>query len=129
MTRTLHQVYLMVTDIDRSVEFYRDGLGLEPTDETAGRVKFDTGACTLVLEEDFDDAVLDQFGLEPPGDDRGSGVITVVEVSDIDAAAAQLESFGAEILTGPRTVDWGRELLLVSDPDGYVIEVSQPTEE
>lgn len=128
MTRTLHQTYLMVTDLAESVAFYRDALGLDLRDETSGRAKFATGECTLVLEEDFDEAVLEEFGLEPPGADRGDGVILVVEVTDLAAVADELRDFGAEILTGPREVDWGRELLLVADPDGYVIEVSRPIE-
>lgn len=128
MTRTLHQNYLMVTDLETSIAFYRDALGLDPRDVTSGRAKFATGECSLVLEEDFDDAVLEEFGLEPPRDDRGSGVILVLEVEELEAVAEDLRAFGAEILTGPRTVEWGRELLLVADPDEYVIEVSRPTE-
>lgn len=128
MTRTLHQNYLMVTDLEASIAFYRDALGLEPRDVTSGRAKFATGECSLVLEEDFDDAVLEEFGLEAPGDDRGAGVILVVEVADLERVADDLRAWDAEILTGPREVEWGRELLLVTDPDGYLIEVSRPIE-
>lgn len=128
MARVLHQTYLMVTDVDASLPFYRDVLGLAVADEADGRAKFDTGECTLVLEEDFDEAVLEEFGLEPPGDERGDGVILVVEVDDVEAVHDRAQAAGAEVLMAPRTVNWGRKMFLVADPDGYVFEVSRPVE-
>jgi len=118
----------VVRDVEESLEFYRDVLGLETRDVTEGRVKFDTGECTLVLEEDFDEAVLAEFGLEPPGDDRASGVIVVIEVDDVEAVHERAERAGADVRMEPRTVEWGRKMFLVADPDGYVVEVSRLTE-
>lgn len=126
MTATFDQTYLMVTNIDESVPFYRDVLGLQIADRADGRLKFDTGECTIVLEEDFDEAVLADFGLEPPGHERGGGVVLVVEVEDVEAVYERAERDDADVLTAPRTVEWGRRLVLLSDPDGYVFEVSRP---
>lgn len=126
MPGTLHQTYLMVTDLEASVRFYRNVLELEPEKVSDRQAKFRTGAATLVLERDFDEPVLREFGLEPPGDDRGAGVIVVLEVDDVEAAYERAENAGADVRIEPRTVDWGRTLFLVADPDGYVIEVSKP---
>ena len=128
MNPVVHQTYLMVRDVEESVEFYREVVGLETRDVTEGRAKFDTGECTLVLEEDFEEAVLANFGLEPPGEDRGSGVILVVEVDDVEAVHERAERAGADVRMAPQTVEWGRKMFLVADPDGYVLEVSRPTE-
>ena len=127
MARVL-QTYLMVTDVGESVEFYRDGLGLPLTDRSDGRAKFGSDGPALVLEEDFTEEQLAAFGLEPPGDDRGDGAIVVVEVDDVDDVYEWAIDEGAETLVEPMTVDWGRKLFLVADPDGYVVEVSRPTE-
>lgn len=126
MAPTLHQTFLMVSDVDRSTEFYADVLGLDVAERGERSTAFDTGEGQLMIEQDFDEEALAAFGLEPPGEDRGEGVIVVVEVDDVDAVHERAASAGAEVLTEPRDVDWGRRLCLVRDPDGYVIEVSRP---
>lgn len=113
----------MVSDMDASVEFYTEALGLDVV-ERGNDVTFDTGEAKLIIEEDFEEAVLADFGLEPPGEDRGDGVIIVIQVDDVDAVHERAEEYGAEILFGPADVDWGRRMFLVRDPDGYVLEVS-----
>jgi lactoylglutathione lyase len=128
MSGELAETFLMVSDIDESVEFYTDVIGLELA-KRDGEARFDTGGATLVIEEDFDEEVLGQFGLEPPGAERGGGVIVVIEVEDPDAIAERAEAHGAEVVSDPRDVAWGRRMCLISDPDGYVLEVSKPIEE
>lgn len=128
MSGDLAETFLMVSDIDESIEFYTEVIGLE-LNKHDGEARFDTGAATLVLEEDFDEKTLAQFGLEPPGANRGSGVIVVVEVDDPDAIAEQAGAANAEVISEPRDVPWGRRMCLISDPDGYVLEVSKPIEE
>ena len=128
MSRRLHQTFLMVADVDRTVEFYEEALGLDVAERGERSATFDTGACELVVERDFDPEVLAEFGLEPPGDSRGDGVIVVVEVDDVDAVHESAADYGAEVLMEPTDVDWGRRMFLVRDPDGYTLEVSRPTE-
>ncbi|MFB6129444.1 MAG: VOC family protein [Salinigranum sp.] len=130
MPPTLNQLFLMVTDLDRSVRFYRDVLDLSVVEERDSQAVFDTGECSLVVEEDFDAETLAGFNLDPPGDDRGDGAIVVLEVDDVEAAyETAADADVGETLTEPRRVDWGRELFLVADPDGYVVEVSRPVSE
>ncbi|RQH02346.1 VOC family protein [Natrarchaeobius oligotrophus] len=128
MNPSLSQVYLMVTDLERSSEFYEEVFGLTVEERGSRSVAFDTGACELKLERQFDDETLDAFGLTPPGDDRGDGAITVLEVDDVDAVHERAQEAEATIPFGPADVDWGRRILLVEDPDGYVFEVSRPLE-
>lgn len=84
MGATLYQSLLMVTDLEASIEFYRDIVGLEPDVVEEGNVEFATGQCTLVLESDFDRDTLDAFGLNDPGWDRGDGVIVAISVDDVN---------------------------------------------
>ena len=128
MSETLHQVFLMVSDVDRSTEFYEESLGLSVESQSGDKVTFQTGRCSLVIEEDFDEETLAAFGLEPPGDNRGEGAIVVVEVDDVDTVHERAQAAGAEVLAPPRDVDWGRRMMLVRDPDGYVLEISRPIE-
>lgn len=126
MTGTLHQSLLMVTDLDASTAFYRDVLGLDTDTVTEGNVEFATGDCTLVLESDFEQDILDAFGLKEPGDDRGRGVIVAVEVADVDETHRRAKEAGADVQMEPRDVDWGRRMAILADPDGYAVEVSAP---
>lgn len=128
-TTDLAQVFLMTSDLDRSRAF-SEALGFEVAEERSRSVEFDTGAARLKLEADFDPDTLSAFSLSPSRDPRGDGAIVVVEVPDADEVAGRTEdaraAHGGKVLAGPRDVNWGRCLLLVSDPDGYTLELSQP---
>lgn len=125
----LQQVYLMTTDLQRATRFYC-ALGFEIADEGSRSVEFETGHAQLKIEADFDLETLSAFGLDSPGENRGKGAVIVLAVEDVDAVAEAVDAatseYGGEVLTGPRDVDWGRRLLLITDPDGYVLELSQP---
>ena len=125
MTR-LAQTYLMVADVDETADFYETVFGLSVTERSETKAVFSTGDCELVVEETFDEETLSAFGLDPPGSDRGSGVIVVVEVEDVEAVHERALDAGATVRAAPREVDWGREMCLVEDPNGYVFELSRP---
>lgn len=126
MAPTLHQAFLMVTDVDRSTAFYAETVGLEIADRGDRSTAFDTGDGQLMIEQDFEAETLAAFGLEPPGPHRGEGLIVVIEVDDVDAVHDRALDADAEVLMAPREVDWGRKMFLLRDPDGYVVEVSRP---
>ena len=117
---------LVVADLDRSREFYRDLL--------AGRVllegdpviiKVANTWLTLVTGGDPTD---DKPGvtLGPPADPaRSSGFINV-RTADIARLYGEWSAKGAEFLTEPK--DHGQEIrAYLRDPDGHLIEVGQTT--
>jgi len=129
MSPSLHQSLLMVTDLDESTAFYEDVVGLETDRVEEGNVEFATGESTLVLESDFDPEVLDAFGLDEPGDERGRGVIVAIEVEgpeEVDAVCERAQAAGETVRMEPTDVDWGRRMALLADPDDYTIEISAP---
>ena len=128
MAMTCHQVFLLVSDFEASVSFYEDALGLSLESRSEQKATFETGRCSLVLQADFDAKTLAAFGMEPPGEQRGAGAIIVIEVPDVEAVYERAQEASATILASPQHVDWGREMMLVEDPDGYVLELSRPTE-
>lgn len=126
MGQTLHQAYLLVSDLERSRAFYQDTLGLSVLEEGTNSLEFDTGQCTLKLQADFDVETLDAFGLAPPGEVRGDGLVIVLEVDQVDPVVERVKRAGETVLSPPQEVAWGRKMALVRDPDGYVLEVSRP---
>lgn len=126
MTERLHQIYLMVSDLEETVRFYEEVLGLTVNEHGERSVEFETGDCPLKVEADFDAETLDTFGLEPPGERRGDGAIIVLNIEDVESTYEQAVEADADVLIEPREVSWGHKLFLVRDPDGYVLEVSRP---
>ena len=106
-------VYLYVSDMDRSLRFYRDLLGIP-----------------LEGDDDWTEATLGgtRFALHATREGIGevsSGTIHVsLEVADADAAAERLRAQGVETRETMRD-EWGTALEVV-DPDGYRIYLFQP---
>lgn len=116
--------FLVVSDQDRSREFYRsilDGTVLFERDPVIMKV----ANTWLILNEgggptdDKPTVTLET----PPDPDRTSGFVNV-RVADIWAVYRDWSAKGAEFLTEPK--DHGREIrAYVRDPDGHLIEVGQ----
>jgi lactoylglutathione lyase len=119
----IHTCY-RITDIDRSVDFYR-ALGFEEK----GRLPIRDEAINVFmgLPEDGDEPRLEltyNIGRDEPYDlGTGYGHIAVT-TGDLDQTLAQLSAQGIEPERPPYTVtDGGSRLCFVSDPDGYRIEL------
>ncbi len=115
-------VAVMVSDRERSLEWYTGRLGLDvvetdPTDPhwvTVGRTGRQ-GALHLCQAGDYPDLVLE------PGD---SGIDLRVD-SDFKKACATWKSRGIRFAIPPRKRSWGWEAH-VTDPDGNVIRITSP---
>lgn len=104
------QIHISVTDVERSVAFYRDVLGIAHLFTVPDRPMafFDAGGVRLYL------------GV--PEDERfRSNPVVYYAVDDIDAAFAAVTGRGAERISSPHLVhrDEGGELWMafVADPD------------
>jgi lactoylglutathione lyase len=118
----LGYVILFVADLDRSVAFYRDVIGVPFKLEGDGYVEFATQGARLGLYDRNRLAELTGQGPEPP-DGPGGEVVLLVE--DVDAEAARLTKAGVTILSGPVDRAWGHRTVHVSDPDGFVVELAE----
>jgi lactoylglutathione lyase len=116
--------FLVVTDQDRSREFYRslfDGKVLLERDPVIIKV----ANSWLILNvgggpTDDKPAVT----LTPPADPNQTSAFLNVRVADIQKAYKEWSAKGATFLTEPK--DHGREIrAYIRDPDGHLIEVGQ----
>lgn len=117
---------LVVSDFERSRDWYRDVLGAELFREYGGTsAVFKFGAAWLLVvtgggpTEDKPDVTF-----QPPMDPHTVGHSMTIRVPDCQQAYETLRSRGAEFLTPP--YDWGQEVrCFFRDPDGHLFEISQ----
>jgi catechol 2,3-dioxygenase-like lactoylglutathione lyase family enzyme len=106
---------LLVRDIERSVEFYRDRLGfkLAGQAEAQGKMfwcRLERGGASLMLQQAESE--------DGPAEGRGRGVAFYFICDDADAMHADLSSRGLQ-LDPPKVAYYGMKQLFVPEPDGY----------
>ncbi|WP_417589311.1 VOC family protein [Pararhodobacter oceanensis] len=116
-------ITLGVQDLARSMAFYAR-LGWVPEEQSESVAFYDLGGMKLGL-----------FGLEALAADQGRagaqlgvGAVTLAQNfadrAGVDAAFAQAEAAGAEVLKRPEAVFWGGYSGYFADPDGHVWELA-----
>jgi lactoylglutathione lyase len=120
--RVIHTA-LWVADIDRTLEFYVDGLGLERTNEFVGG----DGATNCYLAGDDGTELQFKYHADEPGAPvEPAGIDHVaVEVDDTDAELERLvEETGCPVRRGPLTSEGANaRVAFIEDPDGYGVEL------
>ncbi len=120
-----HPDYVMVTvsDMARSVKFYRDVLGLTLKYETPEWTEFDTGKTTLALHG----GGKPMPKMESDKMENYAGTCSVgFYVEDLDRSFGELKSKGAQFVMPPtRREGEGIKLALCLDPDGLVISIAE----
>lgn len=123
MNSVLAQVILDVRDLDRSLHFYRDLLGLrvvrEECDEGDRIARLGTGGTEMLLVQQSDSA-------SGRHSERGGGLILNFRVKDLPAMADALNLNRVVVLRRLDMAVWGERTLLVQDPDGYAVLLSEP---
>ena len=118
--------FLVVSDQDRSREFYRsvfDGKVLIERDPVIMKVA-NTWLIMNVGGGPTDDKPT--VTLSTPTDPNHASAFMNVRVADIQKAYREWSAKGAQFLTEPK--DHGREIrAYIRDPDGHLIEVGQAT--
>lgn len=114
-------VILFVGDLERSVAFYRDVIGLPFKLRGDGYAEFATQGAKFGLYDRNRLEELTGQEVEAPGSPGGEVVLLV---EDVDAEAQRLRAAGATILNGPVDRPWGHRTVHVEDPDGFVVELA-----
>lgn len=121
MTNQADYMIVFVSDMSRSVKFYRDMLGLTLRFETPDWTEFETGSTTIALHgksaKRTEPAVLDPQA----GECR-----LAFNVEDIEKRVAALEASGVRIARRPAPSEGDGILLAIAlDPDGLPISFAQ----
>lgn len=120
------RVAFTVSDYERSMKFYCDGLGIEPAalwNNGQGRALIlNMGHATLELFDQTQAEVIDQIEAEQ----RISGQIRfALQVPDVKIAMERLIAHGALLVHPPVITPWGDYNVRLQDPDGMQITLYQ----
>lgn len=118
-------VVLVVDDLDRSLAFYTDTLGLALGHRSGPYAQLDTGRTRLALFERSAMAeTLGQDDLAAP-DPSAPGFELGFKVDDVDAAYEELTAAGASGAVAPTDRAWGQRTAYLRDPDGHLVELAE----
>ena len=111
---SISAITLAVTDMARSVVFYRDHVGLELLygGEAASFTSFRVGGGYVNLM------------LQAEGPQWWGRLI--FHVDDVDAHYRRLTGFGLAPSTTPADAPWGERYFHVDDPDGHELSFARP---
>jgi resuscitation-promoting factor RpfA len=109
---------LVVSDLQRSVAFYRDQVGFRLIDQASNTAVLSYGGGRVLLRQLVDMSHVDR---------RVSHLH--IQVSDVDASYREMVAHGVEFVHAPRVISLGDRLNLWAatfrDPDGHDIAITQ----
>jgi predicted enzyme related to lactoylglutathione lyase len=122
----LTHVRVLVEDMERSLAFYRDALGLDVTLE-AEDVYYELAAGDVILALYRRDLMGRMMGADLPPPAQSDAVALTFAVHDVDQTASELKERGVGLVTEPMDYDVAfLRLAHVRDPDGNLIEINAP---
>jgi catechol 2,3-dioxygenase-like lactoylglutathione lyase family enzyme len=135
MTISLQYCHITVSDVDESLAFYRDALGLEVRNDVGSDgFRWVTLGGTapagpeIVLSEPHagrsqaDGDALQELLI------KGVLPMTIFRADDLDATFEKVRASGAEVLQEPIDQSWGPRDCAFRDPSGNTVRISQAPE-
>ena len=122
--RAPDSVVIVVQDLERSLRFYCDVLGLPLGHRSGSFAQLATGVTRVALYERSAMAATLGLELEPPSPDA-PGFELGFKIEDCDAAYDELVSSGATPAVPPTDRAWGQRTAYLRDPDGHLVELAQ----
>lgn len=122
MFSKLFAVCLLVKDFEKSLNFYKDILGLKLKSQEGKFANFELEGTELAIFQK------DEATVMFPGKymTRGGGVVLGFQVENLEKVCQDLKDRGVEIFEGPKTTPWGQKVAYFKDPDGNIWEISEP---
>ena len=112
--RKVGAVILLVSNMERSVKFYKDTLGLPLKSKSKAWTEFFANETVLALHP-----------AERKGNIKtGSAMLVGFEVSDLDATVKTLKEKKVKFFKKPRQEPFGKHAI-IKDPDGHLISIAE----
>ncbi len=137
-TLTAHHVGITVDDLETTLPFYRDVLGLEVVARfSVGGDAFETGvgledASATFAHLEADGVRIELVEYDPRGEpmradglNQPGAVHVGLEVDDLEAVYHDLPE-GVPTISEPQTTESGTSICFLRDPEGNLIELLEP---
>jgi lactoylglutathione lyase len=123
MVKKLLHTRMRVNDLERTVKFYEDALGLN----VARRSVSPRGAQIVFLQTPNSEEEIEICHLpNSPGVQVQPDLVHLAfEVDSLDAFAAELEKKGYTLSDGPTQTSSGSTIAFIDAPEGYEVELIQ----
>ncbi len=120
MINKLYALCLLVENLDISLSFYTQILGLQVNSTDEGYVDFKLGDTLLAIFQKESATVM--FPVEHMN--RGGSAVIAFEVEDVEKTCKELKEKGVIIFEGPKQMPWGQTVAYFKDPDENIWEVT-----
>lgn len=111
--RRVGAVILLVSDIDKSMKFYRDVLELPVKNTSPEWVEFFSSGTVVALHPSRNKIRT-----------KNSGVLVGFMVSNLESVAQKLKDKKVEFFKEPKEESFGKHAIIV-DPDGHLISIAE----
>ncbi|MEV0616509.1 VOC family protein [Nonomuraea sp. NPDC050404] len=132
MNIALKYCHITVNDLDESLAFYRDALGLEiRNDVSSGEFRWVTLGSPSQPNPEFVLSEPHAGRSQADGDalqellTKGVLPMIVFDTDDLDATFEQVRASGAEVLQEPIDQPWGPRDSAFRDPSGNMVRIQQ----
>jgi catechol 2,3-dioxygenase-like lactoylglutathione lyase family enzyme len=119
----IHAITLFVEDLAAAREFYQRAFGLPIhfEDDVSAVYSFGNVLINLLAASEASELIAPAAVAGP---EAGSRMQFTLEVDDVDAVCADLQSRGVELLNGPMDRPWGVRTAAFADPAGHIWEIA-----
>lgn len=120
MFKKIYALCILVEDLDKSLTFYQDTLGLSVNSTDDGYVDFKLGDTLYALFQK--DKAVSMFDSQHMN--NGGGCVIAFPVENVAKACEELKQKGVAVFEGPKTMPWGQTVAYFKDPDNNILEVT-----
>jgi catechol 2,3-dioxygenase-like lactoylglutathione lyase family enzyme len=107
-------VILLVSNMEKSVKFYRDTLGLPVKTKSKDWTEFFNNNTVLALHPAKKKGAIK----------TGAGMLVGFEVSDLDSSVKKLKDKKVKFYKKPKQEPFGKHAI-IKDPDGHLISIAE----
>jgi catechol 2,3-dioxygenase-like lactoylglutathione lyase family enzyme len=112
--RKVGAVILLVSNMDKSISFYRDTLGIPVKTKSKDWTEFFNKDTVLALHP----------ARKKSGIKTGSGMLVGFEVSDFDSTMKTLKEKKIKFFKKPKEEPFGKHAI-IQDPDGHLVSIAE----
>ena len=124
MFTKLYAICLLVEDYEKSLDFYKNTLGLKINSQDKNYTDFKLGESLFaIFQKDTATAMFSKSHMK-----SGGGAIIAFPVENVEETCKELEQKGVDIFGGPKTMSWGQTVAYFKDPDNNILEVTSHTQ-